>query len=194
MPPALLQLWSIWWVPLAVKGILALWALWGLYVLLMGLYRAHITKRLSKPAKVLALPFLIVGYVLDVFVNVFIATFLFWELPRSFLLTARLESHLKSEGRRGKLARWICTKLLDVFDPSDTHCRVAPRPPHDVPLAVVPGGISAEQLDVLVQRFLQWPVPAYIAPDGTPGQPGRTGTNLLDAVTARQMLVHIHGA
>lgn len=42
-----------------------------------------------------------------------------------------------------------------------------------------------------VDRFLQWPVPAHIHPDGTPGQPGRTGTNLLDAQTAREMLGHI---
>ena len=40
----------------------------------------------------------------------------------------------------------------------------------------------------MVDRFLGWPVPAYIVPDGTPGEPGRSGTNLLDAVAARQML------
>lgn len=42
--------------------------------------------------------------------------------------------------------------------------------------------------DEMVERFLQWPVPASVYPDGTPGQPGRIGTNLLDAATARQML------
>lgn len=45
--------------------------------------------------------------------------------------------------------------------------------------------------DKMVERFLQWPVPAHIHPDGTPGQPGRTGTNLLDAQTARDMLQHV---
>lgn len=45
--------------------------------------------------------------------------------------------------------------------------------------------------DDQVERFLQWPVPAHIHPDGTPGQPGRTGTNLLDAATARDMLQHV---
>lgn len=48
--------------------------------------------------------------------------------------------------------------------------------------------------DAMVQRFLQWPVPAHIYPDGTPGQPGRIGTNLLDAVTARDMLAHVLAA
>lgn len=51
----------------------------------------------------------------------------------------------------------------------------------------------ASPTDAMVQRFLQWPVPAHIHPDGTPGQPGRTGTNLLDAVAARGMLAHVLG-
>jgi len=58
------------------------------------------------------------------------------------------------------------------------------------PVAMVSGGLDP---DLLVNRFLQWPVPAHIHPDGTPGQPGRTGTNLLDAVTAGDMLRHVLG-
>jgi len=42
-----------------------------------------------------------------------------------------------------------------------------------------------------VSRFLTWPVPAHVYPDGAPGQPGRTGTNLLDAPTAQEMLQHV---
>lgn len=42
-----------------------------------------------------------------------------------------------------------------------------------------------------VSRFLTWPVPAHVYPDGAPGQPGRTGTNLLDAPTAQEMLTHV---
>lgn len=48
--------------------------------------------------------------------------------------------------------------------------------------------------DEMVNRFLQWPVPAHIHPDGTPGKPGRTGTNLLDAPTAQAMLAHVLAA
>lgn len=47
--------------------------------------------------------------------------------------------------------------------------------------------------DDLVNRFLTWPVPASVCPDGVPGQPGRTGTNLLSAAEARQMLEHVLG-
>lgn len=45
--------------------------------------------------------------------------------------------------------------------------------------------------DELVSRFLTWPVPADVHPDGTPGQPGRTGTNLMTAPQARAMLEHV---
>ena len=49
------------------------------------------------------------------------------------------------------------------------------------------------KIDDLVTRFLTWPVPADVYPDGTPGQPGRTGTNLLTAEQAKQMLTHVLG-
>lgn len=45
--------------------------------------------------------------------------------------------------------------------------------------------------DDAVNRFLTWPVPADVFPDGTPGKPGRTGTNLLTAHQARAMLNHV---
>jgi hypothetical protein len=48
-------------------------------------------------------------------------------------------------------------------------------------------------IDDLVTRFLTWPVPADVYPDGTPGQPGRTGTNLLTAQQAKDMLAHVLG-
>lgn len=52
---------------------------------------------------------------------------------------------------------------------------------------------DAGSFDELVGRFLTWPVPADVYPDGTPGQPGRTGTNLLSAEQAQQMLSHVLG-
>ena len=48
-------------------------------------------------------------------------------------------------------------------------------------------------IDTLVDRFLQWPVPASVYPDGIPGKEGRTGTNLLSAIEAREMLRHVLG-
>ncbi len=45
----------------------------------------------------------------------------------------------------------------------------------------------------MIDRFLTWPVPADVYPDGTPGKPGRTGTNLLTAQQAESMLGHVLG-
>lgn len=45
--------------------------------------------------------------------------------------------------------------------------------------------------DDMVSRFLTWPVPADVYPDGVPGKEGRTGTNLMTAQQARQMLDHV---
>ncbi|GCL64356.1 hypothetical protein AQPW35_34370 [Rubrivivax pictus] len=47
--------------------------------------------------------------------------------------------------------------------------------------------------DEQVGRFLTWPVPADVYPDGTPGQPGRTGTNLMSAPQAKAMLQYVLG-
>lgn len=48
--------------------------------------------------------------------------------------------------------------------------------------------------DAAVNRFLAWPVPADVYPDGKAGEPGRTGTNLLTAHQAKEMLKHVIGA
>lgn len=46
----------------------------------------------------------------------------------------------------------------------------------------------------MVNRFLSWPVPASVYPDGVPGKPGRVGTNLLSADEAKEMLKHVVAA
>lgn len=99
------------------------WVLWALYVLVMGIYRAHLAKKLTRATYVVALPWVVVGLVADVLVNVFVASILFLEPPWEWLVTDRLQRHLEAtEGWRSRLARWICTHLLDVFDPSGRHC------------------------------------------------------------------------
>ena len=45
--------------------------------------------------------------------------------------------------------------------------------------------------DAMVSRFLTWPVPADVYPDGVSGKDGRTGTNLMTAQQARKMLEHV---
>jgi hypothetical protein len=50
---------------------------------------------------------------------------------------------------------------------------------------------TAQVVNDMVNKFLTWPVPPDVYPDGTPGQPGRTGTNLLNAPQARAMFEYV---
>jgi hypothetical protein len=54
-----------------------------------------------------------------------------------------------------------------------------------------PAQAQGEDMEKMAARFLTWPVPASVYPDGTPGKPGRTGTNLLSAPEAREMLAYV---
>ena len=100
-----------------------LWLFWGLYVLVMGLYRAKLDGRLSKPLIIMGAPFLVVAYVMDVLANLTIATVLFQELPQELTVTARLKRHLKkhTDWRFG-VAHALCESLLDPLDPTGRHC------------------------------------------------------------------------
>jgi len=100
-----------------------LWAFWGMYVLVMGIYRAYLSHRLKGLVLVLSLPFVAIGYLMDVFANLTVASLVFLELPRELLVTSRLQRYVARErGWRCKVSNWICNHLLDVFDPSGNHC------------------------------------------------------------------------
>ncbi len=103
----------------------ALYALWFFYLAVMNLKRAKDAGTLSRLAFALGLPFLVCGYVLDLAVNVVVGSVLFVEWPRidGLTLTARLSRHIGEASWRGALARWICGRLLDTFDPSGRHCK-----------------------------------------------------------------------
>lgn len=96
---------------------------WYAYILVMGLYRAHLDDRLNKFTFTLALPALAVGYVMDIITNIFIASFIFLEPPKELLVTTRLQRYIKGPvtWRRDR-AMWVCHTLLDYFDPSGKHC------------------------------------------------------------------------
>lgn len=100
-----------------------LWAFWAMYVLVMGIYRAHLAKRLTPVALALSLPFVALGYVMDVLANITIASVVFIELPQETLVTDRLKRHIDhGNGWRQALASYVCDHMLDMFDPSGNHC------------------------------------------------------------------------
>ena len=94
-----------------------LWFFWGMFVLVMGIYRAHLAGRLTKVTTILGLPFVIVGYAVDIFSNIFIATFIFAELPHEFMVTTRFVRYNAQPGNnwRKDIATYICENMLDVF-------------------------------------------------------------------------------
>ena len=105
--------------------VLCLWVFWYAYILVMGIYRAHLSKRLGRFATIMALPAVVVGYALDIAANLTIATVFFLELPCEFTVTHRLRRYMQYPMQRtwrGVAAVWVCHNLLDVFDPDGKHC------------------------------------------------------------------------
>ncbi len=109
---------------------------WYLYILIMGLYRAYLDKRLNGVALYLAMPALIIGYAVDILSNWTVAAIWFREWPefrfawqKPDLVTDRLQRYLSPQypdGHNKEYARLICGQLLDPFDPTGSHCDKAP--------------------------------------------------------------------
>lgn len=108
-----------------------LWVFWLLYVVTMAFYRASLAGRLTPVAKALALPFVLLAIVLDLLANWTVAAVWFREWPlmkltgwRPDLVTDRLTRYIDGPPCwRQVQATWICTALLDCFDPSGKHCK-----------------------------------------------------------------------
>lgn len=104
---------------------LSLYFLWIFYIAVMSLKRAKENNILSKPALCFGVPILLVGYLLDVLVNLAVLPFILLDIPRSWTVTGTLKYHIyKSEsgGWREKLSSWFCSNLLNTFDPDGKHC------------------------------------------------------------------------
>lgn len=101
----------------------AFYITWGWYLSIMHLKTARNQGKLTKTAKVIAYPWLVIGLLVDVLFNLVVGTLVFAELPREFLFTTRVSRLNDDGGWRGKLSRWFCSELLDPFDPAGKHCR-----------------------------------------------------------------------
>lgn len=106
-------------------AMLGLYALWVFYLAIMNLHRANEAQKLRPVAFALGVPVLLLGYLLDVVLNVLVMTVLFLELPQELTISDRLGRHLRGVrgGWRYQVARWVCSELLDQFDPTGRHCR-----------------------------------------------------------------------
>lgn len=102
-------------------SILSFWVLWILYLAVMNLKRVRDAGALSKSAWVLGMPVLIIGLVLDFFVNATLMSLILLELPREGTVTSRLKRHFKnSTGWRLIVAKWF-KSILDPYDPDGEH-------------------------------------------------------------------------
>lgn len=100
----------------------AIYALWICFVVVMAMARVRDAGTMGWPTYVLGTPVFIVGYALDVAINLTVCTVLFLDLPREWTVTARLKRMVLSRsGWRQAIAAWIAVNLLDQFDPSGKH-------------------------------------------------------------------------
>lgn len=93
-----------------------------MYVASMAMIRAHSERKLNGLLWVLCFPFVAISIVLDFINNVLLFSILFAELPKEWLVTARLKRHINKSGYRGWLSRYICHHILSPFDPTGDHC------------------------------------------------------------------------
>jgi hypothetical protein len=99
----------------------AVYALWVFYLAVMSLQRARDAGLLHRNARIMGTPVLIVGYLLDAFVNIVVMTVVLLELPQELTVTARLKRHIRySNGWRFRTAMWF-VPLLDPYDPDGSH-------------------------------------------------------------------------
>ena len=102
----------------------SLYLLLGLYILVMGLTRAHLAGRLTRAGYVLGWPFVAFGMLANAVMNVTVASLIFLDLPQELAMTQRFKRYIANEpfSWRGRLAQWICDHLLDPTDPHGDHC------------------------------------------------------------------------
>ena len=94
---------------------------WVLYIAIMSL--AQRFESLHPVAKFHAYCIILpVGYAFDFVLNLAVCA-AFLRRPRDWLLTGTLKRTINTDdGLRSKAAAWICTHLLNAFDPKGKHC------------------------------------------------------------------------
>lgn len=107
----------------ALTLILWLYVFYIFYLAIMSLYRAKLDKTITRTSLVIGYPILAVGALIDLAMNVTLFSLIFFELPKEWLLTARLQRYMKTRnGWRYRWANSLCKRLLNFADPSGRHC------------------------------------------------------------------------
>ncbi len=109
-----------------VRAVLFMYVFFLLFVAATALYRAHLEKKLTKAGYILGWPAIALAGVFDFIANATIVAAICLEPPRELLVTDRFRRYVKGGedkyGFRYRIARGVCKKLLDYFDPRGSHC------------------------------------------------------------------------
>lgn len=99
-------------------------AFFGLYVAAINIYQCHLNGTLPAWGYILGGPIVAAMLAIDVFFQVTVFTFIYYELPREWTVTERL-SRWKATAGEDRRKHWsvqLC-KLLNVFTPAgQPHC------------------------------------------------------------------------
>jgi hypothetical protein len=99
----------------------ATYALYVFYAAVMNIKRVRDAGKLTWMGKALGYPTLVIGLLLDLFVNLTLMTLVLLELPRELTVTSRLKRHHKeSKGWRLAVVKFF-EPVLDPLDPSGDH-------------------------------------------------------------------------
>ena len=90
------------------------------YLAIMNIARSK--GSLDKFQKIVFAPIVLIGLVLDVLFRWTVGAIVLLDISPNALFTSVLQRHVRKDTWRGKVARFICSKLLDEFDPSGRHC------------------------------------------------------------------------
>lgn len=99
----------------------AFYLLWVLFLATMAVWRAELENKLSKPVYYFAIPAVLVGWLLDTFLNWVVLSLIFWEWPKEHTVSERLR-RINESGRGWKRSfAQAFEPLLDPFDPTGKH-------------------------------------------------------------------------
>ena len=107
---------------LAAYSLLLFWCLWVLFLATMNLKQSQDAGQLHGPALWLGYTVLGVGLLVDMVVQITVASLLWLELPRELTVSARVDRLCRSgTGYRLALALWFRRVMLAPFDRSGGH-------------------------------------------------------------------------
>lgn len=103
-------------------GLASLWALWVLFLAVMNLKQSQDAGQLRGFALYAGHTVLFVGLLVDLFVQLTVATVIWLELPRELTVSERVDRLVRTgHGFRHDLAMWFRKTLLAPFDRSGGH-------------------------------------------------------------------------